>query len=503
MRKDEKIEIVVVDDEKYICGVIDEALSSDKLKIHTFTNPLKALEYIEQNHVDLVLTDLVMGQQSGIQVLETTLENHSDAVVILMTAHPTVQAAISVLRKGAYDFMIKPFRLETLRNIIKKGIEHQQVLRENLSLKGQVEFLKLTQANIVGTDLDTYLDMIAKSCRNEFSACGVSLVHVKPNSKEIIRTIIDSKQECYEKLLDEKLLYHFDFTKSTKPVIRTEEQYENDSKFFEVMISKPIFERRKLHGVINILIKSKFGKIIPGQLDLLSILSSSAGSAIANNSLYEDVQKSYIQAIKGLANSIEARDQYTSGHTDRVLKLSEAIAKYMNWTDKQIEYLIMGCTLHDIGKLGVPDSILNKPDILTDSERKQMQKHPELGMKIINGIDLFKPAIPYIMSHHEWYDGSGYPNGLKGEKIPIEGRLLTVADTFDAIISDRPYRKGRSVEIALNELIKYAGTQFDPYIVNKFIELLKSGGIDLYKLYDGELDFDFLETIKTTEKVSV
>ena len=143
MRKDEKIEIVVVDDEKYICGVIDEALSSDKLKIHTFTNPLKALEYIEQNHVDLVLTDLVMGQQSGIQVLETTLENHSDAVVILMTAHPTVQAAISVLRKGAYDFMIKPFRLETLRNIIKKGIEHQQVLRENLSLKGQVEFLKL------------------------------------------------------------------------------------------------------------------------------------------------------------------------------------------------------------------------------------------------------------------------------------------------------------------------------------------------------------------------
>ena len=215
------------------------------------------------------------------------------------------------------------------------------------------------------------------------------------------------------------------------------------------------------------------------------------------------MQTSYIQAIKGLANSIEARDNYTSGHTDRVLKLSEAIAKHLNWTDKQIEYLYMGCTLHDIGKLGVPDSILNKPDILTDSEREQMQKHPELGMKIIDGIDLFKAAIPYIISHHEWYDGSGYPNGLKGEEIPIEGRLLTVADTFDAIISDRPYRKGRSMEIAISELTKYSGIQFDPYIVNKFIELLKSGEMDLYKLYDCELDFEFLETIKITEKVSV
>ncbi len=503
MKKDERIEIVVVDDEKYICGVIEEALSLDNLNVHTFINPLKALEYIEQNHVDLVLTDLVMGEQSGIQVLETTLENHSDAVVILMTAHPTVQAAISVLRKGAYDFMLKPFRLETLKNTIKRGIEHQRVLRDNLSLKGQVEFLKLTQANIVGTDLDTYLNMIAKSCRNEFSACGVSLIQVKPNTKEIIRAIVSSEQECYEELIDEELLYNFNFTKSVKPVIQIEEINKNDSKFFKVMISKPIFERRKLHGVINILINSKFGKVIPGQLDLLSILSSSAGSAIANNSLYEDVQTSYLQAIKGLANSIEARDQYTSGHTDRVLKLSEAIAKHLNWTDKQIDYLYMGCTLHDIGKLGVPDSILNKPDILTDSEKEQMQKHPELGMKIIDGIDLFKPAIPYIISHHEWYDGSGYPNGLKGEEIPIEGRLLTVADTFDAIISDRPYRKGRSVEIALKELTNNAGTQFDPYIVNEFIELLKSGKMDLYELYDGELDFDFLETIKTTEKVSV
>lgn len=503
MKKDEQIEIVVVDDEKYICGVIEEALASDNFNVHTFINPLKALEYIEQNHVDLVLTDLVMGQQSGIQVLETALENHSDAVVILMTAHPTVQAAISVLRKGAYDFMVKPFRLETLKNTIKRGIEHQRVLRENLSLKGQVEFLKLTQANIIGTDLDTYLNMIAESCRNEFTACGVSLIQVKPNTKEIIRTIIDSKQECYEELIDEELLYNFNFTKSVKPVMQTEEINENGSKFFKMMISKPIFDRRKLYGVINILIKSKFGKVIPGQLDLLSILSSSAGSAIANNSLYEDVQTSYLQAIKGLANSIEARDQYTSGHTDRVLKISEAIAKHLNWTDKQIEHLYMGCTLHDIGKLGVPDSILNKPEILTESEKEQMQKHPELGLKIIDGIDLFKPAIPYIMSHHEWYDGSGYPNGLKGDEIPIEGRLLTVADTFDAIISDRPYRKGRSVEVAINELVKYAGTQFDPYIVNQFIELLKAGEFDLLKFYNIELDFEFLETIDITEKVSV
>ncbi|MFQ5454402.1 MAG: HD-GYP domain-containing protein, partial [Candidatus Zixiibacteriota bacterium] len=162
-----------------------------------------------------------------------------------------------------------------------------------------------------------------------------------------------------------------------------------------------------------------------------------------------------------------------------------------------------GCTLHDIGKIGVPDSILNKPDDLLDEERKKMANHPKLGLKILRGIDLFKPAIPYVLAHHESYDGTGYPKGLKGEEIPIEGRLLAVADTFDAIMSDRPYRKGNNLETAVSELIKYKGIQFDPKIVDVLIDLIRKGMINFKELYDRDEDINKVNELLTNEKAPV
>ncbi|GAG32698.1 unnamed protein product, partial [marine sediment metagenome] len=243
-------------------------------------------------------------------------------------------------------------------------------------------------------------------------------------------------------------------------------------------ISQPIFIRRRLHGVINLLVLTRFGRVTPGQLDVLTILTNSAASAIANLRLYQDVQSSYLQAIRGLANAIEARDKCTAGHTDRVSKLAELVARHLGWNESQIRDLVMGCSLHDIGKIGVPDSVLNKANKLTQQERRLMNGHPEMGLKIILGIDFFKPAIPYIIAHHERYDGTGYPRGLKGEEIPIEGRLLAVADAFDAIMANRPYRKGAGLKTAVSELVTYKGIQFDPKIVDAFIETLADEQID-------------------------
>ncbi len=504
MKNKSDIEILVVDDEKYICGIIEESLDPDYKNITTMTSPEKALEHIKNNRVDLVLTDLVMGEKSGVNVLDTTFEYHKDAVVILMTAHPTVQTAITVLRKGAYDFLVKPFRLETLKSTIKRGLEHQRIIRENLSLQGQVDFLKLTQANTHGVDIESHLTMVANFCRKEFNAVGVSLIHVNHEDNSILRSIVDcdSNSKSIE-LTDESLVKQFYFTKSSKPIIHESILGDEKSQNKRIFISKPIFERRKLHGVLNVLIEARFAKVNPGQIDLLSIITSSAASALATNKLYDDLETSYLQAIKGLAKAIEARDEYTAGHTDRVTKIAEAIANYLGWNDTEIRGLIMGCTIHDIGKLGVPDSILSKPGKLTDEEAKIMQTHPEVGLKIIQDIDLLKPAIPYVSCHHEWYNGNGYPNGFKGEEIPIEGRLLTIADTFDAIISDRPYRKGNSEEVAVNELVKYSGIQFDPSLVGSFLDMLRSDLINLKEYYNRDFDFSFLDQVIVTEKVSV
>jgi len=495
--------IVVVDDETYICNIIVEALASDKYAVRAFTDSREAMQFIRDNHVDLVLSDLVMKDCSGVEVLDTTLATHRDAIFILMTAHPTVETAISVLRKGAYDFLVKPFKLDLLRATITRGLEHQRVLRDNVQLQGQVEFLQVANAGAVEGSIDEYLGLVIKSAKKELSATAAAVLVLDPESKNVLNQIESCDDDRYRpEVLDESSATKFMYTKSGKPVVRKDQTYVDGQMLTKIFISQPIFVRRRLHAVINLLVLSRFDELTDGQLNVLSILSNSAASAIANESLYQELQQSYLHAIRGLAKAIEARDPYTAGHTDRVSKLAELIADELGWDKSRIDTLIMGCTLHDIGKIGVPDAILNKPGRLTDDERKKMNSHPKLGYKIIHGIDLFKPAIPYIIAHHEWYDGSGYPKGLKGDDIPIEGRLLAVADTFDAIMSDRPYRKGGSLLKAISELLKFSGRQFDPEIVAVFIRVIRKDRINFMEMYGREEDIAQIEDAhRATEKV--
>ncbi|MCB2231198.1 response regulator [bacterium] len=494
-------QILVVDDEIYICKIVVESLGTEDYEVVSFTDPAKALAYIRENPVDLVLTDLVIGEFNGVQVMETTLEHHGDAIVILMTAHPTIQTAISVLKKGAYDFLVKPFKLDALKAAIRRGLAHQKVQRDNLALKSQVEFLKVANAFGSGITIDTHLNMVLASCKTELNAAASSIIEINPRDGEVVRQLYDCDDDSMiETVLDESLLLQFSHTRSTKPVVRTEHIEIDGKSMVRVLISQPIMIRKKLHGIINLLIISRFDRIRPGEMDALSILTNSAASVIANNLLYEDVQRSYMQAIRALANAIEARDACTAGHTDRVSKLAMLVARRIGWEDEALENLVVGCMLHDIGKIGVPDSILNKADRLTPEELETMTSHPMVGLKIIRGIDLLKPAIPYISAHHERFDGDGYPRGLQGEEIPLEGRLLAVVDTFDAILSDRPYRKGAPLEVAVNELLKHRGTQFDPELVDTFLQLLRDGEVDLNALYGRDEDLAFLDSLELSEQ---
>ncbi len=499
MRHEPKKRILVVDDEQYICRIIIESLGEDNFDITAFTDPREALDYLAANPIDLVLSDLVMGEYSGIQVLEAALENHPDAIVILMTAHPTVQTAISVLKHGGFDFLVKPFKLEMLNATIKRGLGHQKILRDNLSLKGQVEFLKVANTFGAGQDLDPYLELVLNSCNTELSADASAIIQLDPDTGEIIRQLHKSSEEDAAAVLDESLLTPFLEEYNTSPSQQVEPFLQDTTQMHRILITNPVYIRKMLHGVINVRLVSRSELVPHGQLDALSILASSAASAIANQKLYHDLQNSYLQAITALANSIEARDQYTAGHTDRVMKIAEHIARQLGWNKSRINDLRMGCTLHDIGKIGVPDAILNKAGKLTDEERARMQEHPQLGLQIIREIDLFKPSVPYIIAHHERYDGRGYPKGLKGNEIPEEGRLLAVADTFDAIMSDRPYRKGAEIDVAIRELVEHSGTQFDPTIVEAFYNVLRSEKIDFTDLYGRDFDVSCLDEILSSE----
>lgn len=186
-----------------------------------------------------------------------------------------------------------------------------------------------------------------------------------------------------------------------------------------------------------------------------------------------NMQQGYIQTVMSLANAIEAKDAYTRGHCQRVMEISCEIAGRMGLSEKEIDNLRFAAILHDIGKIGIPATILNKRAPLAPEEFEEIKKHPTISYNILKEVNFIQEGLEGVLQHHERYDGKGYPYGLKGEQISIYGRILCIADAFDAMTTDRPYRKALSLEMALREIDLYSGTQFDPDISRIFSKMLK------------------------------
>lgn len=196
----------------------------------------------------------------------------------------------------------------------------------------------------------------------------------------------------------------------------------------------------------------------------------------------DKIRDAFVSSIYALAATIDAKDHYTYGHSNNVALLSEALARKAGFGDDKIEVVRNAGLLHDIGKVGIPESVLSKPGFLSQEEYEIMKSHVTQSINIIKHIPNLIDTVPIVISHHERYDGKGYPRGIRGENIPVLGRVICIADAFDAMTTDRPYRKGLSLEQAIFELKKNAGTQFDPMLVDLFIELAQSGELNLLQL---------------------
>ncbi len=195
-----------------------------------------------------------------------------------------------------------------------------------------------------------------------------------------------------------------------------------------------------------------------------------------NNKLqdtYEQLERAYMESIQTLRYTVEAKDSYTRGHSDRVSEFSVLIGKYLGLSEEEIKTLRIGGLFHDIGKIGVPDSILLKDGKLTDDEYSEIKNHPTIGAHILSTATIFQNIIPIVKHHHEKYDGFGYPGKLKGEEIPYFARITAVADTFDAMTSKRTYRDALPLDTVISEITRCKGTQFDPKIADVFLDILE------------------------------
>jgi len=242
----------------------------------------------------------------------------------------------------------------------------------------------------------------------------------------------------------------------------------------------PLIAKGEIKGVLEVYHRFPH-QPEPEWLNLLETLAGQAAIAIDNAQLFNDLQKSnleltfaYDATIAGWSRAMDLRDKETEGHTQRVTDLTLKLASAMNITDSQLTHIRRGALLHDIGKMGVPDSILLKTDGLTDEEWEKMRKHTDFAYDMLSSIRYLQPALDIPYCHHEKWDGSGYPRGLKGEQIPIAARIFAVADVWDAITSDRPYRKGWSKEQALEHIKEQSGKYFDPQVVEEFLIVISN-----------------------------
>ena len=251
----------------------------------------------------------------------------------------------------------------------------------------------------------------------------------------------------------------------------------NFGKISSLMCS-PLKIKDRVVGAITII--SKKPVIYSAEeLKLLSALSFQAAADIENARLYDSLKETFLTTVRTLAETIEKRDPYTWGHTQRVTDYSIAIGSSLGLTEQEIEKLVLAAMLHDIGKIGIRDSILLKKGKLTNEEFEEVKKHTIYAEEILEHIKHLKDIVPAVKHHHERYDGGGYPEKLKGDGINIMARIIAIADAFDAMTTDRPYRKRLLLDAALEELKTNAGTQFDPEIVNAFFMAYENNNIML------------------------
>ncbi len=242
------------------------------------------------------------------------------------------------------------------------------------------------------------------------------------------------------------------------------------------IIAVPLISKGRLIGVVEIL--NKKGKegnesFTQEDINLLEAFANQASAALEKAKLYKNLRAMFLNTVKSLAAAIETKDYYTRGHSDRVAKYSVLIAKEAGVSGGGIEDLRLAALLHDIGKIGIDESILRKPARLTDAEFGEVKKHPDYAANILESIPQLGEIIPVIRHHHERYDGHGYPAGLKKDDIPYFSRIIAVADTFDAMSSSRPYRKALPFEACVREIKNCAGTQFDPALALAAVRALK------------------------------
>lgn len=491
----ERARILVADDERVIREILTEFLTLEGFSVNTVEDGEKALTELRLRPYDLLITDLKMPRLSGLQLLEKIESERLGVLTVLMTGFGTVETAIEAMKKGAYDYLLKPFKMEEVVHVVERALYRQRLQTENIRLREALTIYKVSEAVALTTDVERVFDVVLKAALDETKA-DVATLHlrdVKSGRFEERVKVVSSEAShpsgglpspAYAILGEQfaagmPILAHGGkasrfFTESATPA--------ELSSFAAV----PLQVRGDIVGVLNVFSFTAGKKFDEGHRKMLAVLASRTASAIANAQLVDDLRATndslhranvsledmFQQTVAGFAQALEESDLYTRGHSERVAVYSEILARGLTLPDGEIRRIVQAGVMHDVGKIGVRYDMLNKPGKLTPEEVAVFRQHPEKGKRILEPVPCLHGLIDGCWCHHEWFDGGGYPRGLKGHDIPLVGRIVAIADAYDAMTSDRAYRRALPHDVAVGEIERCAGTQFDPELSDAFVRFM-------------------------------
>lgn len=472
--------VLVVDDEKFIRDVLCDFLVLEGYEVRAAETGLRALAELEHSHFDVVLTDLKMPELGGLQLLEQIAVKAPHVVTVVMTGFGTVETAIDAMKRGAYEYVLKPFRVEEVLHVIRRAADKRLLVAENLRLKEALSLYKVSEAIQSALSLDELLAAVSSAARDEIGADLVSVWVADPTDgwKERVRHVRSE---------GEGAMADADFG-AFDPAALAErlgsgsfvaEQNQRAAQVFKTqpalpvvsVVAMPLRAKGALVGMVALASTTPNYRFDEGHRKLMTLVTSRASQAIENGRLYEDLQASFQQTIEGLAKAIDKMDRYTAGHSERVAVYSHYLAKRLKMSPETQGVVRHSALMHDIGKLGCVMN-LNKPGKLTSEEYEAFTLHPTFGRDILEPIKFLHPLIPGVYMHHERWDGRGYPLGRAGNDVHEIARVISIADTYDAMTSDRAYRRALPHEVAMGEIERCAGGQFDPEMANTFCSVI-------------------------------
>lgn len=477
----EKKSILVVDDDTATRSlVVDAICQASNYAVAEASDGIEGLEKLKQNHFDLVICDVMMPGMNGMVLLDKIREIKPTTHVIIVTAYPSIGLSVSAMKTGAVDFLTKPFNIDDLLYKVDVYLRAKTILSQceeqitspslttrisDLSTRSYIyDKIELTKNN--DEIFQGMVDLALKVVGGE--ACCILLydkdyqdfdaVAVKGVSQTFFNSVI--MPSLYSILKDA--------AHRNEPLLRN---IIKDTVYSSVICS-PLKIREQAFGIIVLSGKSNEHVYTERDLYYIQSIANRASLNIENRLLYESLYTNLLSTFQSLVASIQARDYYTEEHSIRVMNTVTTTAGAMNCSPSEIESLKIAATLHDIGKISIPDNILLKPGRLTADEFDIIKKHPLIGENILKPLPILEAERSIIRHHHERWDGGGYPDGLQGSDIPLLSRMLAVADTFDAMTNNRPYRKAMEIDVAVAELRRNVNRQFDEQIVDCFIDII-------------------------------